>query len=400
MSTSQYNTGSSQTILWKNESTPGVDAAPVPGSDAVLCEAPASDPNLRNRDTNEVTSGLDGRPSLPNGGTGRFSCRVNLHGSGAAGTAPEYASGLKSCGLGQTDLAADATGTAQAGAAGSITLAAGASSTTDIYRGFVVEITGGTGAGQKRVIAAYNGTTKVASVTPSWTATVNGTAGTAPDATSVYAVRKGNLFKPISSGIPLLSIYHYRHRRDGGNSRLTKLVGSSGNVRLGLSTDDGCALQFDFQGVMQDPSDVSPPATPTLNQVRAPGFLAAQCFLANSQIAPSQLQLDLGNKVDQTDDPNTPFGYGEAGITGRKLAGSFQAPQELQAVRDVFAAWKAGSTTTMSLIWGSTAGNRFALLFDQLVYTGRSDADVRGFGYEQMPFGINATNDGFLLCCW
>jgi len=71
-------------------------------------------------------------------------------------------------------------GTAQAGAAGSITLAAGASATDSLYVGEVVKIYGGTGAGQVRVITAYNGTTKVATVGRNW--------ATNPDNTSLYAV--------------------------------------------------------------------------------------------------------------------------------------------------------------------------------------------------------------------
>lgn len=71
-------------------------------------------------------------------------------------------------------------GTAQAGAVGSITLAAGASATSDLYKGLVVKIYGGTGAGQARTIMAYDGTTKVATPTWNWT--------TAPDITSTYAV--------------------------------------------------------------------------------------------------------------------------------------------------------------------------------------------------------------------
>lgn len=62
-----------------------------------------------------------------------------------------------------------ADGTAQAGASTSITLAAGASSTTDFYVGALIAIVGGTGGGQAaRLITAYNGTTKVATVTPAW----------------------------------------------------------------------------------------------------------------------------------------------------------------------------------------------------------------------------------------
>ena len=66
-------------------------------------------------------------------------------------------------------------GTAQAGAAGSITLAAGSSNTPNFYRNMVVTTTGGTGAGQTRVITGYNGTTKIATVSSDWTTTPNNT---------------------------------------------------------------------------------------------------------------------------------------------------------------------------------------------------------------------------------
>lgn len=82
-----------------------------------------------------------------------------------------------------TGLTALATGTAQAGAAGTITLAAGASATDDLFNGQVVKITSGTGAGQARLVTDYVGATKVASVSPNW--------ATNPDATSVYEIVEG-----------------------------------------------------------------------------------------------------------------------------------------------------------------------------------------------------------------
>jgi hypothetical protein len=80
----------------------------------------------------------------------------------------------------QPDAGALHSGTAQAGAASTLTLAAGASSTTDLYKGNVLKIYSGTGAGQTRTITAYNGSTKVATVDWNWTTT--------PDTTSLYAV--------------------------------------------------------------------------------------------------------------------------------------------------------------------------------------------------------------------
>ena len=61
------------------------------------------------------------------------------------------------------------TGTAQAGAAGSITLAAGASADNNWFDHAMVILTGGTGAGQARAINSYDGGTKVATTVPNWT---------------------------------------------------------------------------------------------------------------------------------------------------------------------------------------------------------------------------------------
>lgn len=83
-------------------------------------------------------------------------------------------------------------GTAQAGAASTITLDAGASATTDFYRHSLIYLTGATGAGQARLCTDYNGTTKVATVTPAW--------ATNPDVTSTFAVLPGGLANAVAWG--------------------------------------------------------------------------------------------------------------------------------------------------------------------------------------------------------
>ena len=76
--------------------------------------------------------------------------------------------------------AAGINGTAQAGAASTITLASGSSASDDAYNGWTVEVTSGTGSGQVRTISDYVGSTKVATVSTAW--------ATPPDATSVYNI--------------------------------------------------------------------------------------------------------------------------------------------------------------------------------------------------------------------
>jgi hypothetical protein len=65
--------------------------------------------------------------------------------------------------------------TAQAGSSNTITLDAGASGLTDFYVGQWAVIASGAGAGQSRLITAYNGATKVATVHANWKTQPSGT---------------------------------------------------------------------------------------------------------------------------------------------------------------------------------------------------------------------------------
>lgn len=78
-----------------------------------------------------------------------------------------------------TGLATIRSGTAQAGAATTITLDASASAVNSFYINDIILITGGTGVGQARFITAYVGATKVATVS-TW--------ATNPDNTSTFAI--------------------------------------------------------------------------------------------------------------------------------------------------------------------------------------------------------------------
>lgn len=93
-------------------------------------------------------------------------------------TAVDFQDAVK---MGVQNLGVVDSGTAQAGSSSSITLRAGASATTDKYKGLFVYIDGGTGKGQIGFVTAYNGSTKVATVN-AWSA------GTAPDSTSTYSI--------------------------------------------------------------------------------------------------------------------------------------------------------------------------------------------------------------------
>ena len=123
---------------------------------------------------------LDGRiPTALVGG--RMDSSVGAVAAGAI-TAAAIADGA----IDRATLAADTglqsirSNTAQAGAAGTITLDARALAVDDFYNDTLIYLTGGTGAGQVRRIRDYVGATRVATIIPVWT--------TNPDVTTTFAI--------------------------------------------------------------------------------------------------------------------------------------------------------------------------------------------------------------------
>lgn len=104
---------------------------------------------------------------------------VNWNGTAATSTVPPDAIFIRS-------------GTAQSGAATTITLDAGASATDNLYQDEVIFIRSGTGAGQCNLIVSYVGSTKVATVLNTW--------ATNPDNTSVFTIKASGPAEATVSG--------------------------------------------------------------------------------------------------------------------------------------------------------------------------------------------------------
>lgn len=77
-----------------------------------------------------------------------------------------------------------------------ITLDATAASQTDFYKGCIVTISSGSGANQTRIITAYNGSSKVATIDRAWDVALVITAGVTQ---SIFAVFPQGLNQPLSA---------------------------------------------------------------------------------------------------------------------------------------------------------------------------------------------------------
>jgi len=99
-----------------------------------------------------------------------------------------------------------ATGTATAGASGTLTDTTRRKEDDDYWKGGVIEIIAGTGVGQKRDITGFTQSTGVIAITPNW--------ATNPDTTSVYHIVKSFSNKIQQSFKKLETMLYDKGKRD------------------------------------------------------------------------------------------------------------------------------------------------------------------------------------------
>lgn len=380
-------------LLGVIESPAGTEGSPSVGSNAIKVRQPIGySPNFAALDTDFVQASLDQSAPIVGGGMVAMRLQAFLKGSGTGGTAPDWGTLLRACGMSLTTLGSALTGTAQAGAAGSITLASsGPSSTNDAYRGMAIRTTGGTGSGQKRIITGYNGTTKVATVTPAWTTT--------PDGTTEYSIDACNVYRPVSAGLEAITLFAYQlHSTVGSNARLRKLKGGMGSFSLAVRPRELGTIDFNIQGQLPAvPTDVSAPGSPTYQSSEPAPFVGASAYLGGAAVAFSEFSFDMGGQVAQFDDPSATYGYDIGEIIARQPSGRIVPNTTLLSSRDAFSDWLASTSRDLWLDWGPAAGKRISMYFPALRYTGNEPTDVRGFAAEGIPFRSVEADAGVFL---
>lgn len=336
----------------KTETTPGVDA--VPGlSDAILCEEPTIRWDVVSIDTREITGDLDVGASIPAGGSLGLDVTVPIRGSGTASTPPRVGPLLRAAALAQTITASAVTGTAQGGTSSTIKLAATASATSHTYTGMLITITGGTGAGQSRLMRSYIGSTRDAYVMPNWT--------TAPDATSTYSIAANVQYRPGTVEEPC-TIYHYQHHADGINSKLIKAIGAVATGSIELAVRDVPRIRLQARAQLTAATDVARPGTPVYEQTQPPAWIGAPTIVGTTAVSMARLTIDIGNNVQMIDDPNQSYGFDRPLVAARAIEVRLAIPVDTESALNLRASWEAGTIYPISTYWGATAGNRVALV--------------------------------------
>ena len=370
-----------QLILVKTESTYGTDSSPA-GTDALLVRSIDVTPLEA-----EVVSRELIRPYLGNSDQllantrVMMSFQVELAGSGTAATAPRFGSLLKACGMAETTTGSAVTGSAQAGAAGSITLAAGASATDDAYVGMVISLTSGTGSGSSGVITDYVGSTKVATVQAT-------TAAFTPGASSGYSIAANVGYKPVSASFGSATIYF---NNDGV---LHKATGCRGTFSLNVEVGGIPTIDFEFTGIYNAVTDTAAPTTTYSAQATPLIFKAGNSstfsFLGHSGCLQS-LSLEMSNELVYRELVGCDK---EVMITNRAPSGECMIEAVPVATKDYWTIANDDTTGLLSLLHGTTAGNRVTLVAPKVDISNPSYDDMDGVQMLNLPYVAIPTSAG------
>lgn len=368
-------------ILCKSEATYGVDITPG-GPDALL---------VRSLDVTPIEADVVSRDLIRNylGNSDQLlaqtrvsiSFQVEMASSGAAATAPRFSSLLKACGMAETITAASVTGTATAGGAGTITLAAGASAVDDFYNGMVISITSGTGNGHIGLITDYVGSTKVATVQAS-------TATFVPGASSAYSIAANVGYLPVSTGFASATIYF---NNDGV---LHKITGARGNFTLTAAVGGIPTIDFQLTGIYNAPTDTAAPTITYSDQATPVIFKAGNTSAFSILGYTACLQSLSFNVANETVYRELVGCTKEVMITNRASAGECMIEAPTIAQKDFWAIANNDTTGTLTLLHGSNAGNRVTLLASKVDITNPSYADQDGIQMLNIPYVAIPTTAG------
>lgn len=345
-------------LLAKIETTEGTDAVPVVADNSILVSDLTIEPLAGSElDLAYIRPYFGISPSIRTANYLTASFTVDFAGTATAGTAPPWGPLVRGCAMAQTLTAAAITGAAQAGATSTITLAAGASATDNLYVGMTISYTtGGTDFGTPRTIIAYNGTTKVATVNKAW--------DTNPGASSGYSIGANAMYLPVSTGFESLS---FRYNLSGVRH---KMLGAKGTFSITQSALERPMLQFNFTGLdggVADASEGTPVYTAwqtpqTINSANTAALIGGkQADGSETGVQLKSFSLDMANAITY----RQLVGAESVILTDRQPKGAVSIEATTVTFKDWWAEIKASTKAALLIENGLVAGNKTAIFLPQ-----------------------------------
>jgi hypothetical protein len=401
MSLRQRNT----TVTYKTETTPGVDSAPTVAANLVSRATAAnvgSEPQIT--DDNELRGGLGAGEPIIGGVPMKPVITCNVSGSPTAGTPPEWADLIESCGflesLSATPVPSSGTGVATAGTATTLTMSAAANPTFSATNGFYV--------GQWAELSVNPTVTQVTAITGytisggNITITFADTFSPVLSATTAIKILPNALYRPHSGVIPSGSLYVYRDATAAIAGVLWKVLGNQGAWDMTWTAAGKGSFNFGLTGVFGGKSDVVLPSTPVASVAQPPIWLNGRMTINRQAVGLRQLTLNSGNTGVLPPDPNAVEGFGPYEITARNMQGQCDPIMTLVATRDLFADLRGQTLRVIAALLGpksaGTAGSRVGLFIPQAKFREVAETDDQGLLRDSVRFQAVGVNDEAYLC--
>ena len=375
-------------VLAALETAYGVDSSPT-AADAILLSkltlSPLEGESVQ-RDFIKPYFGSSGEIRVSN--FAKLEFEVELAGSGTPGIAPPWGKLLQACGFDERLISTDVIDVSpSAGTSNTIVLSAADSAIDNFYTGCTIELTAGTGVGQKREIINYDGSTKTATVSVPW--------ATTPDSTSGYTIRAAARYVPISNFNTNSSLSLY-FNVDGVRHIL---LGARGTFSIDLSAKALPVFKFVFTGLLGTISDSALPSA-TFGQWQTPDTVStANTTDINLQGYNSAVVQTLKFDIAASVVYRQLVGAESVVITGRKPTGSVSIEAVTVAEKDWWTSAKNAQTGEFGVKHGQTAGNSIALISNTMQLTSPKYADsdnvaMMEFGMQFIP---TIGNDEFFI---
>lgn len=376
-------------LLAKIEATEGVDAAPV-AADAILVEEVTSGAGTSFIESTEATGSIDAGAPAVIGAPTSWTIRMRLRGvSGtpSAGNVPPADPILQGMGFERVFQAAIAAEALASGTATTATLGAAFAATAQAYRGMPLVLGGGAPAGRTPIILDYTAA-KVATLSESFSPALG--------AAQTGSIPANILYRPRSSGIPSLTLYHYR---DG---LLRKLFGARGTGTISMDTAGIPILSATFTGSFGGETDAALPTGMAPLGIQPPLFVqgtkpSPAFVLDRGPVGLSSFSLDVGNGLTSPADPNTVLGFSGGVLISRDTRLSIDPQAQLVATRDVIASLLAGTQFSLHAIAGASAGNRLAISAPAAQIIEAPDGDREGIMTRQIQLKLNGQDAATFL---
>lgn len=380
-------------VAFKVETTRGVDAfgGTVVGADFVTCEAFFR--ILQDQTPNAVVTGaLDDLPPIPGGLRAEVTVSLQMVGGGTPNAAPEWGKLLRAC-----RMVEDVTG--PAGAATAPTAATGGTASTitmqspwqaglQQYRGMPVLLTGNPAAAPPDVVLNYT-TGRVATLARSYSPNLS--SGT------TAAIAQNVLYRPTSDETLMASLSCYGFV-DGLRHRI---VGLSGSWAVGLRSGQPATLNFRFTGMVAGYKEaVALPTSYVPVTRQPPKWLAGMSQLDRTLAQCQSAGWDMGVRTAYIDNPEAAQGYDAPVITGATPRITLDPLMHTTHTPARATAYTAGTPVPYACIWGSTAGNRFALSTPSAQIVDLQDSERTEFGVDAIALQPDQPNATIFLACF